>query len=45
MTELFGGSRNRKDVSIDKNGAVVRVRLPTSDYWYNDVRFVGWLVD
>lgn len=45
MTEFFGGSRNRKDVSIEKNGAIVRVRLPTSDYWYNDVRFVGWLVD
>jgi hypothetical protein len=45
LTEMFGGSRNRTDVSIAKNGAVFRVRLPTSDFWYNDVRFVGWVVD
>jgi len=45
MTELFGGSRYRTDVSIAKNGAVVRVRLPESDYWYNDVRLVGWVIE
>ena len=45
MTELFGGSRNRTDVSIAKNGAIVRIRLPTSDYWSNNVRFVGWVID
>jgi hypothetical protein len=45
MTELFGGSRNRTDVSIAKNGVIIRVRLPTSDYWYNNVRFVGWVID
>jgi len=45
MTELFGGSRNRTDVSIAKDGAIVRVRLPTSDYWYNNVRFVGWVIE
>jgi len=45
MTEMFGGARNRTDVSIAKNGAIVRVRLPASDYWYNDVRFVGWVIE
>jgi hypothetical protein len=45
MTELFGGSRNRTDVSIAKNGAIVRVRLPSSDYWYNDVRLIGWVIE
>lgn len=45
MTELFGGSRNRTDVSISRNGAIVRIRLPASDYWYNNVRFVGWVID
>ena len=45
LTELFGGSRNRTDVSIAKNGAITRVRLPTSDYWYNNVRFVGWVIN
>jgi hypothetical protein len=45
MTELFGGSRNRTDVSIAKNGAIVRVRLPTLDYWYNDVRLIGWVIE
>lgn len=44
MTELFGGSRNRTDVSIAKNGAIVRVRLPTSDYWYNNVKLAGWII-
>jgi len=45
ITELFGGRRSRTDVSISKNGAIVRVRLPTSDYWYNDVHFVGWIIE
>ena len=45
VTELFGGSRNRTDVSIAKNGAIVRLRLPESDYWYNNVRFVGWVIE
>ncbi len=44
MTELFGGRRNRSDVSIAKNGAVVRVRLPSSEYWYSNVKFVAWVV-
>lgn len=44
MTELFGGSRNRNEVRIAKNGAVVRIRLPTPDYWYNEARFVGWVL-
>ena len=44
ITEMFGGSRNRNDVRISKNGAVIRVRLPTSDYWYNNPRFVGWVL-
>jgi len=45
MTELFGGSRNRTDVSIAKNGAIIRVRLPTSDYWYNNIRLAGWIIE
>ena len=45
MTELFGGSRYRNNVSIAKNGAVIRVRLPESDYWYNSVRLVGWVIE
>lgn len=45
MTELFGGSRNRTDVSIEKNGAIIRVRLPTSDYWYNNIRLAGWIIE
>ena len=44
VTELFGGSRKRNDVRISKNGAVVRVRLPTSDYWYSGAHFVGWVL-
>lgn len=45
IMEMFGGSRNRNDVRISKNGAVIRVRLPTSDYWYNNPRFVGWVLN
>ena len=45
VTELFGGSGKRNDVRISKNGAVVRVRLPASDYWYGGARFVGWVLD
>jgi len=44
MMEMFGGSRNRADVSVAKNGAIIRIRLPESDYWYNNIRFVGWVV-
>ena len=45
MTELFGGSRNRHNVTITKDGATVRLRLPASDYWYGEVRFQGWVID
>lgn len=45
MAELFGGSRNKTDVSIAKNGAVVKIRLPTADYWYHDVRFLAWVIE
>lgn len=45
MMELFGGNRNRHSVTIAKDGAIVRVRLPASDYWYNEVRFLGWVTD
>ena len=44
MTNLFGGRRNRTDVSIAKDGAVIRVRLPSSEYWYSNVRFVAWVI-
>ena len=45
ITEMFGGSRNRNYLRISKNGAVIRVRLPASDHWYNDARFVGWVLN
>ena len=45
MMELFGGNRYRSDVTIAKDGAIVRLRLPASDYWYGDVRFLGWVTD
>jgi hypothetical protein len=44
ITEMFGGSQNRNYLRISKNGAVIRVRLPASDYWYNDARFLGWVL-
>ena len=45
ITELFGASRKRNDVRISKNGAVVRVQLPDSDYWYGGGRFLGWVLN
>jgi hypothetical protein len=45
MMELFGASRNRTDVSIARNGSIRRIRLPASDYWYNDIRFLGWVIE
>ena len=45
MMDLFGGNRNRHDVTIAKGGAIVRLRLPATDYWYGDVRFLGWVIN
>ncbi|MDH3510852.1 MAG: hypothetical protein OER85_08325 [Gammaproteobacteria bacterium] len=45
MRELFGVNRSRNDVNIANDGAIIRVRLPTSNYWYGDVRFLGWVID
>jgi hypothetical protein len=45
MTELFGGARRSTDVSIARDGRVIRVRLPSVDYWYNDIRFLGWVIE
>ena len=45
MMELFGGNRNHQDVTIAKDGAIVRLRLPASDYWYGEVRFLAWVIN
>jgi hypothetical protein len=45
MMELVGGNRNRLDVTIAKDGAIVRLRLPAQDYWYGEVRFLGWVIN
>ena len=45
ITELFGVARGRNDVRVSKNGAVVRIRLPASDYWFGSARFVGWVLN
>lgn len=45
MMEIFGGNRNRHSVTIEKDSAIIRVRLPASDYWYNEVRFLGWVTN
>ena len=45
MTEIFGGNRNRHDVTLAKGGAIIRLRLPASDYWYNEVHFLAWVVN
>ena len=44
ITGLFGSSQNRNDVAISKDGAIVRIRLPTSGYWYNEMQFLGWVL-
>jgi hypothetical protein len=45
MTGLFGGGRARNGVTIAKDGAIVRVRVPVTQDWYSDIRFLGWVVD
>lgn len=44
MMELFDGNRNRHDVTIARKGAIIRIRLPATDYWYGNVRFLGWII-
>lgn len=45
MTEIFGGNRNRHDATLAKGGAIIRLRLPASDYWYNEVHFLAWVIN
>jgi hypothetical protein len=45
MTGLFGGSRTRNGVTIAKDGAIERIRLPVANDWYGDIRFLGWVVE
>lgn len=45
MTGLFGGNRTRNGVTITKDGAIVRIRLPVAHDWYSDIRFLGWVVE
>lgn len=45
MMEFFGANRARSSVTIARDGARTRVRLPGSGRWHNDVRFLGWVVD
>lgn len=45
MTGLFGGNRARNGVTIAKDGAIVRVRLPVANDWYSNIGFLGWVVE
>ena len=45
VAEIFAGDRSRSAVTVVKDGAVVRVRLPTSRSWYQDVSFLGWVTN
>ena len=45
MTGLFVGNRTRNGVTIAKDGAIVRIRLPVANDWYSDIRFLGWVVE
>ena len=45
MTGLFVGNRTRNGVTIAKDGAIVRIRLPVANDWYSDIRFLGWIVE
>ncbi len=44
LLEFFGTSRARQKISIAKNGAVVPIDLPETNYWYYGTRFLGWVV-
>jgi len=48
MFEIFGAGRSNRDVSIGKDGAVVRIRYPNASgypYGYRQAEFVGWVVE
>jgi len=45
ITGLFGRGPTRNGVTIAKDGAIVRVRLPVANDWYSDIRFLGWVVE
>ena len=45
MTGLFGGNRTRNGVTIAKDGAIVRIRLPVAHDWYSDISFLGWVLE
>lgn len=42
---LFGVGGARADVLIEKDGAVVRVPVPTASAYPGQVRFLGWAVE
>jgi len=43
MMELFGSAGSNRRITVAKNGAVVPIRLPQSDYWYYGANFLGWV--
>ncbi|HHQ13559.1 MAG TPA: hypothetical protein ENK16_00890 [Chromatiales bacterium] len=45
MMGLFGSSRVRNEVMIEKDGAIRAIHLPVvASYWYGEPRFIGWVV-
>lgn len=44
MVEFFGTSRSRQKITVVKDGAVVPINLPETEYWYYGTRFLGWVV-
>ncbi len=45
LTVLFGGNRHRRNVTIVKDGAVVRLNLPLAENWYGEARFLAWVLE
>lgn len=44
LMDVFGAARDNRRITVAKNGAVVRIRLPESNYGYYGARFLGWVV-
>jgi hypothetical protein len=46
MSELFGASRNRSGLVLEKSGRRVALKVPPPETWSNyDTHFIGWVTE
>lgn len=46
MSEIFSPTRKDRDfIALEKNGRLVRIKVPEASSWNYNARFLGWIIE